>query len=176
MAEAAIPKVMISYAWSSEPHKQWVLDLATRLREDGGVEVILDRWHLNKGHNKYVFMEKMVTDSAVIKVLMVCDAEFQEKANAKEGGVGDESLVISPHIYGKATQEKFIPLIRERDDDGKECVPAFIDGRMYIDFCNEEEFEDKYDELLRLIHGRPELTPPPIGAHHQSTYFRTKFG
>jgi hypothetical protein len=36
MAEiVANPKVFISYSWTNEDHLNWVVSLATRLREDG---------------------------------------------------------------------------------------------------------------------------------------------
>ena len=37
------PKVFISYSWSSPEHEQFVLDLATQLRESG-IDAILDKW------------------------------------------------------------------------------------------------------------------------------------
>jgi len=38
------------------------------LRESG-VDVILDKWDLREGHDAYAFMEKMVTDPQIKKVL-----------------------------------------------------------------------------------------------------------
>jgi hypothetical protein len=35
------PKVFISYSWGSAEHQQWVLDLATQLRESS-VDAIID--------------------------------------------------------------------------------------------------------------------------------------
>jgi hypothetical protein len=169
MEQPAHPKVFISYSWTSDAHKQWVLGLATRLRNEGA-NVILDRWHLKEGQDKYKFMEQMVTDPDMTKVLMICDKKYKEKADSRTGGVGDEALIISPEIYGKAEQQKFIPLIRERDDDGKEYVPVFVAGRKYIDFCEDEYFEESYDALIRLIHGQPELTPPAIGQPPKHIY------
>lgn len=64
------PKLFISYSWSSPDHEQWVLDLATELREDG-VDVILDKWDLKEGHDAHAFMEKMVTDPGIKKVALV---------------------------------------------------------------------------------------------------------
>ena len=43
-----IPEVFISYSHDNEEHKQWVLQLATRLRLNG-VDIILDRWNLKLG-------------------------------------------------------------------------------------------------------------------------------
>jgi len=36
------PKLFVSYCWSSLEHEQWVLNLATELRE-AGVDVIFDK-------------------------------------------------------------------------------------------------------------------------------------
>lgn len=36
-----IPKVFVSYSHDNEEHKEWVLQLATRLRSNG-VDIILD--------------------------------------------------------------------------------------------------------------------------------------
>src|SRR3989338_9138291 len=42
------PTVFISYSHDSPEHKQWVEDLATRLR-NSGVNAILDKWNLEPG-------------------------------------------------------------------------------------------------------------------------------
>ncbi|MEA2756764.1 MAG: hypothetical protein QOJ54_3053, partial [Aliidongia sp.] len=70
-AEPTPPKLFISYSWTSEDHKQWVLDLATGLRENG-VDVILDRWHLLNGQDTHVFMEQMVNDPEIEHVALIC--------------------------------------------------------------------------------------------------------
>ncbi len=46
------PKVFISYSWTSEEHKDWVLRMAERLVGDG-VDVVLDRWDFKEGHDKF---------------------------------------------------------------------------------------------------------------------------
>jgi hypothetical protein len=66
------PKAFISYSWSSVAHQEWVLTLATRLREDG-VDVSLDKWDLKEGHDALAFMERMVSDPSVTKVIVVSD-------------------------------------------------------------------------------------------------------
>ena len=57
-----IPKVFVSYSHDSDEHKEWVLQLSTRLRQNG-VDVILDRWDLGAGDDMTLFMEKGVRDS-----------------------------------------------------------------------------------------------------------------
>ena len=53
-------------------HQKWVLDLATQLRENG-VDVTVDKWDLKEGHDAIKFMEKMVTDPEIKKVIVVLD-------------------------------------------------------------------------------------------------------
>lgn len=53
-----VPKIFISYCWSSEQHKKGILNLANKLVEESGVDVILDRWHLKPGHDRFHFMEE----------------------------------------------------------------------------------------------------------------------
>ena len=160
-------KAFVSYSWSSPTHETWVLDLATRLREDG-VDVILDKWDLKPGHDSYRFMETMVTDSTVTKVIMVCDRRYAEKADSRSGGVGTESQIISPQIYSASTQDKFAAAITEGDEAGQAHVPTFYKGRIFFDFRSGDRFEDAYEELLRWLVDRPQHVKPKLGAVPES--------
>lgn len=95
MNEKGNPKIFISYSWASSER---VLELAERLMANG-VEVILDKWDLKEGQDKYAFMEQSVTDKTIDKVLIVCDKSYAEKANQRTGGVGDETVIISPDLW-----------------------------------------------------------------------------
>jgi hypothetical protein len=90
-----------------------VIELAKRLMSDH-IDVVLDKWELTEGQDKYAFMERCVTDRSISKVLIVCDKAYAEKANSREGGVGDETMVISPEVYAKATETKYIPVGGDR--------------------------------------------------------------
>lgn len=72
------PKVFISYSWHPEENKIRVEQLARRLMSDG-IDVTLDVWSLKDGQDKYVFMEKMVTDTEINKVLIICNQDYAEK-------------------------------------------------------------------------------------------------
>lgn len=156
------PKVFISYSWSNDDYQQWVIDLAKRLVHDG-VEVKIDKWDLIEGHDKYVFMEQMVRADEIDKVLMLCDEKYQSRANAREGGVGDETQIISSNIYGSTQQEKFIPIVTERDQGGQSFLPSYLASRIYIDLSNDEIFEDGYEQLLRSIYKVPLHQKPQLG-------------
>ena len=69
-------------------------------------------WSLKEGHDLNSFMEQMVTDPAIKGVIVVSDAKYAaEKADARKGGVGTESQIISQEVYQKVDQEKFIPVV-----------------------------------------------------------------
>ncbi|KJS16391.1 MAG: hypothetical protein VR69_09445 [Peptococcaceae bacterium BRH_c4b] len=157
-----IPKVFISYSWSSVKHEQWVLELAERLMSDG-IWIVLDKWDLKEGQDKYKFMEQMVTDSGINNVLVICDKTYQTKASLNEGGVGTESQIISKKMYEDTGQSKFIPIVTELDENNQPYLPLFMDSRMYLDFSSEEIFEHSYEKLLRNLYNRPSLKRPPLG-------------
>jgi hypothetical protein len=156
------PRVFISYSWSTPQHEQWVMDLAKRLVGDA-VDVVLDRWELREGQDKYAFMERMVTDESVSKVLAVCDRQYAEKANTRRGGVGTESQIISKEVYEKVDQSKFIAIVTEYDESGREYVPAFFGGRIFIDMSTEEKLYENYNQLLRAVYNKPLHVKPELG-------------
>lgn len=164
MSDEIAPKVFVSYCWTTEEHSNWVLKLCERLRGDA-VDVCLDRWDLVEGHDKYAYMERMVSDPAVSKVLILSDKKYAEKANNREGGVGTETLIISPEVYASTSQDKFIPVVCERDDKGKEYLPVYINSRIYIDLSgrDSEKYELEYDKLIRNIFNKPQHVKPPLG-------------
>lgn len=157
------PKVFISYSWSGPDHEQDVIELATTLRSHG-VDAVLDKWDLKPGQDKYAFMESMVTDATVLKVLVLCDRKYQEKANARAGGVGTESQIISQELYAKVQQTKFIPVVFEYDDAGEACLPVFMKGRIYVDLSTTDRYGAGLDELLRLIYEQPFHQKPALGS------------
>jgi hypothetical protein len=156
-------KVFISYSWGNKEHQDWIVNLGTRLMSDT-VDVILDRWSLKDGHDIHGFMEEMVKSDDVFRVLVVSDSKYKKKANEREGGVGTETQIITPNIYSNQKQEKFIPIVLERDENGEPCLPIYLSSRKYIDFSQEESFEESYEELLRNILEAPSIPKPKLGS------------
>lgn len=156
------PKLFVSYSWTSLDHEAWVLQFATELRESG-VDVILDKWDLKEGHNAYAFMEKMVTDPEIKKVVLVCDRGYVQKTNGRSGGVGTEAQIISGEIYEQQAQDKFVAVVVERDDDGRPCVPAYYRGRIHIDLSDPSTYSSNLEKLLRWIFDKPLYVKPEIG-------------
>lgn len=156
------PKVFISYSWSSPAHQQLVQSWAERLVADG-IDVVLDIYDLKEGHDKYAFMERMVTDSSVTHVLIVCDKKYSEKADARKAGVGTESQIISKEVYEKVDQSKFIPIVCELDEKGNPFLPIYLKSRIWIDFSSPEVVNGNWEQLTRVIYGKPLHEKPKLG-------------
>jgi len=156
------PRLFISYSWKPESHAEWVLKLASSLREDG-VDVILDKWDLKEGHDAYHFMEKMVSDENVQKVAIICNKHYVEKANQRSGGVGTETQIVTPEIYKTREQSKFVAVVAELDDENKPYLPVYYQSRIYIDLSTEELFAQNYEQLLRWVYDKPVHIKPTLG-------------
>ena len=154
-------KLFISYSWTTPSHEQWVLDLAERLRQDN-IDVILDKWDLREGHDAHAFMKRMVTDKEIKKVAIICDAAYVRKANERARGVGAETQIITGEIYGATTQDKFVAVIAEKDDDGKPYLPAYYTGRIHIDLADLDRHEEQYERLVRWVFDKPLYVKPPL--------------
>ena len=125
------PKVFISYSWTA---KDKARNLAERLLADG-VDVVMDIYDLKEGMEKYAFMQRIVSDPSVERVLILCNKAYKEKADNFEGGVGDEAMIISPELYGKVEQQKFIPIVLEKDEEGRPYLPVILKARIYSRLC-----------------------------------------
>lgn len=153
------PKVFISYSWTS---KDRAIDLADRLLENG-IEVVIDVYDLKDGMDKYAFMQRIANDASIEKVLLLCDRAYKEKADSFKGGVGDEAMIVSPEIYGKTEQQKFIPIVLEVNDDGKPYLPTIVGSRIYIDFSNPLKMPEAFNRLVRNLWNKPDRRKPKLG-------------
>src|SRR5436189_1823946 len=99
MTEAAIesvaPRVFISYSHDTPAHKQWVLNVAIRLRQ-GGVDATLDQWDLRLGEDLARFMESGIRECD--RVIVVLSVEYVRKANEGKGGVGYEKQIVTKQL------------------------------------------------------------------------------
>ena len=137
------------------------MDLATQLVESG-VDVILDKWNLREGNDAYKFMESMVTDPGVNKVIIVSDQRYAEKADSRKGGVGTESQIMSPEIYKKADQSKFTAIVSEVDENGEPYLPKFLGSRIFIDMTP-SRYGTNFEQLLRWLYDKPLFVKPSLG-------------
>jgi TIR domain len=153
-----VPCVFISYSWDTGDHRKWVLDLASRLRQDG-VKIILDKWHLRPGADKTTFMENSIAKSDF--VILVCTPKYAERANERKGGVGYEAMIITGELAAKTATEKFIPVLRD-GEDWDSSLPRWAKTKVGVDLRGDPYSNDHYRDLLRTLHGATHK-PPPLG-------------
>jgi hypothetical protein len=156
------PKVFISYSWTSPGHQATIKRWAEQLLADG-VDVVLDVFDLKEGADKYHYMEKMVTDPTITHVLVFSDKAYASKADARKAGVGTESQIISKEVYDKVAQSKFLPIACELDDNGEPYLPTFFKSRIFIDFSTPETANKNWEQLIRVLHGKPLHVKPALG-------------
>ena len=152
------PKVFISYSHDSPEHRRWVSELGAKLRHNG-IDAILDQWDLGPGDDVTQFMEHGIMDSD--RVLVVCTDRYVRKANAGEGGVGYERMIVTTQLVQDLGPDKFIPVIRQAA--GQEKMPTCLGTRFYIDFRNDSQFESEFDKLIHELHRVPVVEKPPLG-------------
>jgi TIR domain len=149
------PKAFISYSWDDDTHKEWVKQLATRLRADG-VDVTLDRWHAAPGDQIPAFMERAVRENDF--VIAVCTPRFKERSDGRGGGVGYEGDIMTAYAFTGGDKRKFIPVLRR--GSWIEAAPTWLLGRAKIDLSGDPYSDSEYEELLRTLHGAREEAPP----------------
>jgi hypothetical protein len=153
-----IPSVFISYSHDSPAHKEWVVELAARLVENG-VQVILDQWDLRPGDDVPKFMERSIRSAH--RVLSICTETYTRKADEGVGGVGYESMVVSGEVMKELGTNKFIPVVKQLSRPAK--LPAALSTRLFIDLSNAESYESEFQKLLRDIHRIPPPDKPALG-------------
>lgn len=150
--------VFISYSHDNDEHKNWVLQLATRLRSNG-VDVLLDSWNTRLGSDLASFMERGLSKSQ--RIICICSENYVKKANGGKGGAGYEKQIMTAELIKDQNTEWIIPLIVNNTSDSK--VPIFLGGRKYISFEDALLFENKYEELLRDLLEEPVFPIPSLG-------------
>jgi len=153
------PKVFVSYSHSSDEYKEKIRDFAIMLRSHG-IDATIDEWEITGGNDLNSFMEKAIKEAD--KVIIACDKVYTDKANNRSGGAGIETYIISPDVYKKHDQNKYIPVIFEKDVDGIAYMPDYIKTRFYYDFT-EDNYQFSEEMLIRDIFGKPKYTKPPMG-------------
>ena len=153
------PRVFISYSHDSEDHKNWVINLATRLRNDG-VEAILDYWHIRAGDDLTAFMEDEPEKADFI--IVVCSKDYNKKIQARKGGSAYEKSIIASEQIRDMSEDKIIPIIRNNTGSGK-LLPRYLNSKLALDFRGDSKFESEYNELLVKIYDQNKA--PHVGSN-----------
>jgi hypothetical protein len=158
MEENVNHKVFISYSHDNEGHKNWVMKLATDLRNHG-VDAILDQFELRLGDDLPYFMEQGLSTSHI--VLCICSDNYIKKANEGTKGTGYEKRILAAELLNDSNSNFIIPIIKNNHTTNK--LPYFLSSLLYIDF-DKGEYYSCYRELLERIYGEDLKKKPALGS------------
>jgi formylglycine-generating enzyme required for sulfatase activity len=160
----APPKVFISYSHDSAEHRQRVLELSNRLRQDG-VDCHIDQYEVSPPEGWPRWMERRIQEADF--VLIVCTEVYARRfagtAPAGEGlGAKFEGAVITQTLYGDEMHNvKFIPLAFSAAD-AAHC-PEKLRGATYY---RVDEAEG-YEKLYRHVTNQPAVIKPALGTRRE---------
>lgn len=142
------PKVFISYSWTPMSNQETVFNLVSKLREDG-INVIYDKDDLYPGQNINYFMEQALEKNDVDNIIVVCNRDYADKANNRQGGVGYEAGIIISEIKSAPLQRRVIPVAVEFDVNGLPYLPIKFKELYYIDLTKESGYTELVDAIFK---------------------------
>lgn len=152
------PTVFISYSWDTQEHKEWVIALANELRRNGIIaetdEFITQRGTVN--------LNRMMVENIRDKdyTLVILTDKYAEKADGFKGGVGYETSLLINEITDNIN--KIIPIMKFNGDT-KKAIPFYLKGVTYINFSNDSNFNEKFEELKYRILNVNRIEMEPLG-------------
>ena len=153
------PKVFISYSHDDEAHKQWVLKLASHLRTELAVDVILDQWDLRVGSDLSLYMEQGISGANL--VVCICSANYVRKANEGVCGTGYEKMILTKSLLNNTNTDFIIPIVRNNPD---KTTPVFLGTKLYLDFSDDDYYFEKLKELAQRIYNEDIAQKPKLGS------------
>lgn len=150
-------KAFISYSHDNTTHKHWVLSLADSLQSNG-VYVFFDQYDLDLGKSLDGFMLKLKESDYIITILT---ENYKNKVEMRVGGVSFEHSLITQEIMKNQDTVKIIPILRNGNNENS--LPSFFPSLIFLDMRNDNEFDEKFDELLRRLYEKPVIKRPPLG-------------
>jgi tetratricopeptide (TPR) repeat protein len=154
-------RVFISYSHDSEAHRDRVLALSERLREDG-VETLLDRYVNGsppQGWPRWMLDQLDAADA----VLVVCSETYYRRFRGHEQpgrgrGVDWEGALITQEIYDSRSRTlKFVPVFLAAA--AEQWIPEPLRAISYYELTSQESYETLYDFLI----GQAGVQPRPVG-------------
>lgn len=163
-------KVFITYSWEDKSHKDWAKQLANELIAKG-IDAIIDQYDLEPGDRLPQFMEESIYSA--VYVLVICTPKYKQKADARIGGVGYESHLMSGELFDNENRRKYIPILRRGTI--KESVPHFLSGTNTIDLSEGLDQSEYYDNLRDLIAWlKREKKKPKVAIAHNNRMIKTE--
>ena len=153
--------VFISYSHDSDEHRERVLGLSARLREDG-IETLLDQYvngSPRQGWPRWMLDQLDAADF----VLVVCTETYYRRFRGHEEpgkgkGVDWEGALITQEIYDSRSQTlKFVPVFLSAAAEN--WIPEPLRSGSHYALTSESDYARLYDFLL----GQAGVEPHPVG-------------
>ncbi len=155
-------RVFISYSHDSDAHREGVLALSERLRQDG-IETVLDQYvngSPEQGWPRWMLDELDAADS----VILVCSETYYRRFRGHEvpgrgKGADWEGALVTQELYDLRSRTlKFVPILLSPDAEA--WIPEPLRGLTYYTVTSEGSYQDLYDALL----DQAGVEPQPVGA------------
>lgn len=149
--------VFISYSYTSTSHEDWVTHLANDLERDPDINVTYDKYDIDGLDDKNHYMEKSINQCSLL--LIVCEKGYKEKADKRAGGVGIETRLAVPNYHRDMQNNgRSNCIVIKRDSDN--CIPAYLENQLHIDFHNDNNYQSALSQLKKQIKGHSKIERP----------------
>ncbi len=158
--DSASPRVFISYSHDSQEHKDRVLELADRLRQDG-IDCTIDQYEESPSEGWQRWMLNQVDEATF--VLVACTEQYDRRFRGRETvgkgkGATWEGGVIIQELYDDQGQNaKFIPVTLTQEDAN--FIPSPLRGTTSYRLNT----TDGYELLYRRLTNQPRKPKPELG-------------
>jgi nucleoside phosphorylase len=153
-------KVFISYSHDSEAHRERVLAIADRLRDDG-IDCRLDRYEAAPDRGWAKWMVDEIEEARF--VLVICTEQYHRRFRGKEesgkgkGATWEGTIVIQALYDSQGSNSKFIPVLLNSNDESFIPIPLRSSNIYKLDR------EDGYQLLYRRLTNQHETPAPSMG-------------
>ncbi|MGK9251816.1 toll/interleukin-1 receptor domain-containing protein [Paenibacillus humicus] len=160
MEQRRPPTAFVSYSWDSKEHEEWVHCLVNRLRsDDSGIDASFDKFELyDKTVNLNQMMIKEMRDNDF--VIIVLTENYGKRADAFQGGVGFEAELLLADL--RRNKDRLIFIMRHKGNF-EEAFPSYLRDYYAIDFSQDSQFEQKFEELVHRVYRYNKYEKAPLG-------------
>lgn len=156
-------KVFLSYSHDSPAHRDKVLALSQRLRQDG-IETLLDQYVNGSPPQGWPRWMLDQLDEAAF-VLVICTETYYRRFRGREQagkgkGVTWEGALITQEIYDSSGRTgKFVPVFLGAPDENH--VPEPLRAQTYYSLTSQSDYDRLYDYLLAQSGAEPAAVGTP---------------
>jgi|GEM_PF-1582775 len=158
--DSVSPKVFISYSHDSQEHKDQVLELADRLREDG-IDCTIDQYEESPAEGWQRWMLNQVEKATF--VLVACTEQYDRRFRGREepgrgkGATWEGGVIIQELYDDQGQNSKFVPITLTLADAN--FIPSPLRGATSYRLNT----ADGYELLYRRLTNQPRTRKPELG-------------